>query len=353
MKIKELFKDAAPDGSGLVWLDSLTSPVRISGLPWLASNGNFHRLDDRHMSEYSDGLKMLTTNTSGAQISFRTDSRRIGVKVDGIFNHRDLLPNMADNASMGIDIYVGAGREKRFCDVFCAQPGNTDHYEGVRDLVPDGEEEITLNLPLYSGINKLEIGLDPESSLDAPAPYKYCKPVLFYGSSITQGACASRPGLSYCNILGRMFDFEVVDLGFSGCARGEEIIARLIASVPLSAFVYDYDHNAQNAGYLEATHEAFFRIIREAQPDLPVIMVSKADGLYGREETVRRRDIIKRTYDAAIERGDRKVWFIDGTTIYGDDAENCTVDGCHPNDIGFRHMVEAIYPALKAALEDL
>ncbi|MBR6916255.1 MAG: hypothetical protein IKN36_07835, partial [Clostridia bacterium] len=177
------------------------------------------------------------------------------------------------------------------------------------------------------------------------------KPVLFYGSSITQGACASRPGLSYPAILGRRLDFEVINLGFSGSARGERVVAELIASLPLSAFVFDYDHNAESAEELERTHEPFFKIVREAQPSLPIIMISKADGLSGREQTLKRRDVIKKNYESALARGDRNVWFIDGTLIYGDDAENCTVDNAHPNDIGFRHMVDAIYPVLKEALE--
>jgi len=349
-RVKELYPDAEPV-NGFIFFDALRAPVRITGLPWIKTNGNYRRLDDRYFDEYPEGLKMLTDCTSGAQISFKTDSKRVAVRVDGIFNHRTCLPHMADNGAMGIDMYVGSGVDKHFCAVFHAQPGNTERYNGERDLPCSGKVDVTLNLPLYAGIRKLELGLDADALIDDPEPFAIPKPVLFYGSSITQGACACRPGMSYANILGRMFDFEVINLGFSGCAKGEELIAHLIASLDLSAFVYDYDHNAASCEELAATHEPFFRIVRDAHPDLPVIIVSKADMLYGEEKTLMRRDIIKKTYDDAKASGDDNVRFVDGTKIYGDyGAENCTADGCHPNDFGFRLMAEAIAPALKEAL---
>lgn len=344
MKLKD-FPNTTMGAGGLCYFDPLTSPVRISGLPFLGTNGNWNRLDNRLTDKYPDGLKMLTECTSGATVSFKTDSKRIAVNVDGIINHKGALPHMPDNASAGIDFYVGTGKDKRFHNVFSAVPDEIGHWKWERPIEADGMCEITMYMPLYAGIKKLLVGLEPDATVEDSTPPANGK-VLFYGSSITQGACASRPGMSYCNILGRMFDFEVIDLGFSGCARGESVIAEEIASIDLSAFVYDYDHNAPTAEELEATHKSFFEIVRRAHPDIPIIIISKADLLFGKEETLRRRDIIKKTYLDAVSAGDLNVRFVDGTTIYGDDAENCTVDGCHPNDIGFRHMVEAIAPVL-------
>ena len=344
------FRTYHDGASGLDYFDALTSPVRISGLPFIKTNGNWNRLDNRLTDKYPDGIKMLTECTSGAAISFKTDSKRLSVKVDVIRNHKGALPHMTDNGEMGIDFYVGSGKDKVFGGVFHAQPDENDRYGGVKQLNTDGMSEITLYLPLYAGIKKLEIGLDAGSSVDGPAPYSNGK-VLFYGSSITQGACASRPGLSYCNILGRRFDFEVIDFGFSGCARGEEVIAEEIAGLDLTAFVYDYDHNADSAEYLEATHKRFFEIIRKKHPDLPVIMVSKADRMYGLDETLRRRDVIKKTYDDAHRAGDRNVYFVDGVTIYKGLGDECTVDGAHPTDLGFYFMAEAIGSALEKVLK--
>ena len=348
MKTKDIRASVAENG--LCYFDALTSPVRVSGLPFKETNGNWNRLDDRLTDRYPDGLKMLTECTSGAAVSFTTDSKRLAVRVDAIENHKGALPHMANNGSTGIDFYVGSGRGKKFAGVFHALTDANGHFEGTRQLYTEGMAEITLYLPLYAGIKKLEIGLDEDSSIGDPAPYTNGA-VMFYGSSITQGACASRPGLAYCNILGRRFDFEVIDFGFSGCAKGEEVIAEEIASLDLSAFVYDYDHNADSAEYLEATHKRFFEIIREKHLDLPVIMVSKADRMYGLDETLRRRDVIKKTYEDAHRAGDCNVYFVDGTAIYKGLGDECTVDGAHPTDLGFYFMAEAIGSALEKVLK--
>ena len=349
-KLTELDKNflSAPDAQGLVYFDAFSSPVRISGLPWRATNGNYHRMDDRLADRYNEGVRTLSANTAGVQISFTTDSKRIGVKVDAECNN--FMPHMPHNSSSGIDIYLGSGRNKKFHRTFFVYMNEPDHYEDTRELGFDGTEEVTLDLPLYCGVKRLLIGLDEGSEIGMPSPYDFERPVLFYGSSITQGACASRPGLAYFNILGRRFNFEVVNMGFSGSARGEAVMAKQIASLPLQAFVFDYDHNADTPEYLEKTHRPFYEIVRNAKPDLPIIFVSKADVTGGVEETAKRRDVIRKTYEYARSRGDKKVWFVDGMKIYGDDAENCTVDGVHPNDIGFRHMADAIEPALKEAL---
>ena len=124
----------------------------------------------------------------------------------------------------------------------------------------------------------------------------------------------------------------------------------------MSLFVYDYDHNAFNAEHLAQTHEPFFRIIREAQPDLPVLMLSKPDfdGNYtaaSREVSARRRDIIRATWEHALDAGDSLVWFLDGETLFGtEDRDSCTADACHPNDLGFARMAQAVIPVVKEIL---
>ena len=142
------------------------------------------------------------------------------------------------------------------------------------------------------------------------------RPLVFYGSSITQGGCASRPGNNYMNHACRWLDADFINLGFSGSAKGELCVADYIASLELSAFVMDYDHNAKSVKQLKETHEKFFKTIRAAQPNLPIIVVSgPRDGSY--EPYRQRRDIIKRTYDHAVAAGDKNVYFVltNGQTI--------------------------------------
>ena len=145
----------------------------------------------------------------------------------------------------------------------------------------------------------------------------------------------------------------MLNFGFSGHGRGETNIAELLATIDASVFVLDYDHNAPDEEHLEKTHEPFFKILRNAHPEMPVVMVSRPDG----SETpdgVARRKIIRRTYQNAREGGDANVYFVDGSTLFGKtNRDACTVDGCHPNDLGFLRMAEAIFPAVTRGLGNL
>ena len=148
----------------------------------------------------------------------------------------------------------------------------------------------------------------------------------------------------------RAVDAPMINLGFSGSAKGEEEMARLIASLDISVFVYDYDHNAPNPEHLANTHEKFFKIIRKAKPDLPVIMLSKITSFAQNADL--RRAHIKRTYDNAVAAGDEKVWLIDGRSfVKGVDPAHWTVDNVHPNDYGFWLMYRGVLPVLERALQ--
>ena len=207
-----------------------------------------------------------------------------------------------------------------------------------------------INFPRYGGVDALEVGIVQGSSLLPPKSHKVPKPILFYGSSITQGACASRPGNAYSSFLCRKVDAEEINLGFSGSGRGEKAVAEAIAATPMSAFIFDYDHNAANAEKLAATHEPFFKIIRKAQPDLPIIILSKCDFKDTEMDRARRR-VIEETWSNARKNGDENVWFIDGELLFGRKCRDaCTVDGCHPNDLGFYRMYKHVLPVLKHAL---
>jgi hypothetical protein len=214
--------------------------------------------------------------------------------------------------------------------------------------------DITINFPLYNDIDNLYIGLQESAEVKSGAKYKYEKPVVYYGSSITQGACASRPGTSYQAIISRKLDCNYINLGFSGNARGEEIMARYISSLDMSVFVMDYDHNASSLEHLEKTHQPFFRIIRESNSELPVIFVTKPDFDSNPSENTKRRDIVYRTYMEALRAGDGNVYFVDGESLYGTtDRDSCSVDGCHPNDLGFMRMAEVICPYVDRALRSI
>jgi len=217
--------------------------------------------------------------------------------------------------------------------------------------LPGGLRHYVLYLPLYNGLNELLLGFRPDAQLLPGRTPRREKPIVFYGSSITQGGCASKAGSCYTTILARRLDAAQVNLGFSGNGKGEANMAEYIASIPMTAFVLDYDHNAPTVEHLAATHEPFYRIVRETQPDLPIILVSMCD-FDGKPLTAPpRREVIRQTYANAVAAGDKHVYFVDGETLFGrTDRDMCTVDGTHPNDLGFLRMADALEPLLRSVI---
>ena len=141
-------------------------------------------------------------------------------------------------------------------------------------------------------------------------------------------------------------------MGFSGNGKGEPIMAEYIASLEMSAFVLDYDYNAPTVEHLAATHRPFYETVRKAQPELPIVLVSRPPrGNFAQEQHEQRREVIRETWRAAVENGDKKVWFVDGQTLFGDaDIYDCTMDGVHPNDLGFFSMASAVGKCLEKIL---
>ena len=176
------------------------------------------------------------------------------------------------------------------------------------------------------------------------------KPVVYYGSSITQGGCASRPGNAYTAAVARRFNANHINLGFSGNALGEMEMAEYIADISMSAFVFDYDHNAPTLEHLENTHKPMFDIIRKSNPNLPIVMLTRPKyKTWWYEDKC--RDIIKATYDIARANGDENVYFIDGTTLMETAGFEGTVDSAHPNDLGFSSMAKAVGDVLQKVLQ--
>ncbi len=342
-------KSQKEERDGVCYIDVLSCPYfRITGLPWLKTNGNYHRIDDRLEGVLSEGLKIRSNNTSGVQVSFKTNSNVFSVHI--VRDKPEFMEHMTDDATGGTDIYIGSGKDKKFWHVcYCFNR----EKESLSTFSTDGKmHEYTVNFPLYSGIEKFEIGLSCSADVDFPSEFSVKNPVLVYGSSITQGGCCTRPGLLYTNMIGRILDVETVCMGFSSNARGEEYMAKAFSELPLSAFVMDYDWNAPDAEWLRKTHKKFFDIIRSAQPDLPVIIVSKCDYDDDPVSGEERRKVILKTYETAVNNGDKNVYFVDGKEIFGHDffRGECTVDRNHPSDIGHMRLAVAISDTLKKAL---
>lgn len=342
---KNLRVDATVKMKDIIWRPADHPEFRAYGC---CSAAPYRRLPADVAESTNEGVRALAANTAGVRLRLRTDSPYVAIHAE--WGAQSCLPHMPVTGVSGFDMYGIRGGKYVFIGTF-TPPFSCPHgYESVLPT-PGGIQDLIIDFPLYNDVDKLFIGLSCEASLEAPSGYRQPLPVVYYGSSITQGGCASRPGNSYQAMLSRALDCDFINLGFSGSARGEQSVARYISGLSMSAFVLDYDHNAPDAEHLSRTHEPFFLTVREAQPDTPVIIISKPD-VYNADPAVeasfaQRRDIIRKTYENALLRGDKNVYFIDGASIFGDDPlRSCTVDTCHPTDLGFFRFFERLYPLL-------
>ncbi len=349
-KVDGNFKVENVEGIGVLYYNALETPFSVEGFAWRKDGEKLYRILKQTASNPNlKNIAGLANHTAGGAVRFQTDSRNIALR----YKLKDTtdMPHMTRSGACGFDVFISS-------------PGNQDSYlktvhpprraisEYSKEQVKIAQfqqrrmRQFTIWLPLYGGVESLEVGIEKGAKILAPMPHKIKKPVLFYGSSITQGGCASRPANAYTTMLCRELDAEQINLGFSGNAKGEIEIARDIASLNLAAFVFDYDYNAPTPEHLEKTHEPFFLEIRKKHPNLPIIILSRCSNM-----TDRRRDIVKQTYLNAVARGDKNVSFIDGAELFGTtDKKYPTVDGCHPNDLGFYLMFQRILPTLKETI---
>ena len=325
------------------FFDVKKTPEFLFGLRF--DEDRFFRMPEDFAANFSDGMFSLNRCTSGGRVRFRTNSPFVAISIQ--LSRHEVMRHMAPSGSTGFDLYV----DGRFFRAFLPSAGNMlKDYDRIEYIGNGEEHEILIHFPLYNRVEHVHIGVQENAWVTEAKPYAVERPVVFYGSSITQGGCVSRPGIAYPAYISRWFNCDFVNLGFSGNAKGEQSMAEYVASLDPSVFVMDYDHNTPTYEHLVATHYAFYKRFRELRPTTPVVMVTAPDvrwypNLYAR------RDLIRRNYEAAVAAGDDRVFFVDGESLMGgDDWDSCTVDGSHPNDLGHYMMAKGIAPAVKEAL---
>ena len=326
------------DHNGKTFYNVLQAPFKVHGV--IHENGKFRRMPEAVAKSVSDGVYSLHTHTAGGRVRFITDSPYVAIKTKGRPSRMD---HFALTGCGGYDMYMDEGTEEgiRYAGTFRMPYYMEDEFENVIDFPKKKERIITINMPLYGEVEKFWIGLQEGSSLKEAPEYKITKPVVYYGSSITQGGCASKPGSSYQSILERKFNCNYINLGFSGNAKAEDTMIEYIKGLDMSIFVYDYDHNAPSVEHLQATHNKMFMSIREAHPDLPILILPRPKYYLSLVEEERAK-IVKDTYLAAKARGDENVYHIIGKKLMELVKDNGTVDNCHPTDSGFFSMALAI-----------
>ena len=307
-------------------------------------DGIYRRMPYEVAKRVSEQVALISTECAGGRVRFTTDSPYIAIFVK--YRSVSKVPNYSYTATMGFDLYA----QKRYVGCFVPAMDTLDAFESVLDVGERGDlKEYILNFPVCSEIVELYIGVKQGCQIAKAPEYAVKKPVVFYGSSTTQGACASRPGNTYENMLSRALDCDYINLGFWGNAKGEEEMANYIAGLEMSAFVYDYDYNAPSVEHLSATHEKMFKIIRERNPNLPIVILS-APKYYLNEKDEKRRFIIETTYKNALSNGDTLVRFLSGREMLEKVKDTALADNIHPGDNGFLCMAEHIENALKSLL---
>lgn len=330
----------------ICFMNVLQTPFKVYGV--YHEDGKFRRMPEAVAATVSPAVLRLHANTAGGRVRFVTDSPYVAIKAKmGAISR---MPHFALTGSAGFDMYISQNGEfPRHIKTFVPPYGMQDGYESQYTFAGPGMREITIHFPLYSEVRELYIGLRDSASVSEPAPYRFEKPVVYYGSSITQGGCASRPGMAYQNIISRRLNCDHINLGFSGNAKAEVEIAEYIKNLDMLAFVYDYDHNAPTIQHLRDTHERMFRIIRDANPELPIICASRPKGRLTKSD-LERLEIIKTTCENSWARGDRNVYLIEGTKLMELAGTEGTVDCTHPTDFGFASMAKGFGDLLETII---
>ena len=347
-EIDKNFIPATIDKQDYLFRDCREEPFRIYGLIWPNEEDPFFtRMPRKVAKTVNDGVLSLCNCTAGGRVRFKTDSATVAIRAK--MHHIYRGNHFPMTGSSGFDHYA----DGIYRGTFCPPLEITDGFESRVDLRGKGMREILIHMPLYSGVISLEIGIEPGSVLLPADEYKYKTPVVYYGSSITQGGCASRPGNCYQNHISRHYDCDHVNLGFSGSAKAEETMIDYLISLPMSIFVMDYDHNAPTPEYLEETHYKMYRRFRDARPDVPIVMATMPK-VTATANSIQRRKTILATIEKARAEGDNNVYFVDGKemmAMFGDDGG--LVDDCHPNDLGFLCMSRAFGKVIGEVLEKL
>ena len=360
------------DDSDCVWFDAKEDVFSLSGICFDENKNRYCRILDFDAEKVSENVRYLATNTAGGRIRFVTDSPFVCIKV--VEPNFGVLPHMSIVGQFGFSIL----KNNQFLGIYfptlvellsnskdCLVPswsistsGKTDFaYSGKVNTYSDSLNDYSLLFPLYDNVVSLKIGIKKGSKILKSKPrVNEDKPIVFYGSSVTHGCAASRPGMDYSNIISTKLNVNITNLGFSGNCKGEQTMATYIASLPLSMLVMGYDYNANTVDDLKNTHLSFYKKFRENKVDVPIIFLTAPTGRNIDKDRAKdyelRREVINQTYQYALEHGDKNVYFLSGEELIKEDENySMTVDGVHPTDAGFINMANTLILLIKQILK--
>jgi len=333
---------------GLAWYD--VRDWGVEGRGWSDTERYFDRLPGKAKGVVRGPVWSLSRHSAGMCCRFETDAAAIWARYE-LLSKSLAMPHMPATGVSGLDLYA-RDREGRWHWLGFVSPTAAKLTVRLAEGIEPGRREYLLYLPLYNGVESLEIGLAPQASFKPLAPR--ARPIVFYGTSITHGGCASRPGMAYPAILGRRLDRPVVNLGFSGNGTMDAEVAALMAELDAAVYVIDCLPNMQ-ADAVAARTDPLVRQLRAARPKTPIVLVE--DRTYGNAWLIaaqRRRHAASRAalqgaYERLKAAGVEGLSYVKGDRLLGDDDE-ATVDASHPTDLGMMRMADALEPILRPLL---
>lgn len=332
--------------AGLAWFDA--QQIGIHGQGWTDVKSPYDRLPAKAEETVRAAVWNLSRHSAGLCVSFYSDAPEIHARWK-LTSERLDMPHMPASGVSGLDLYVQ--HDGRWRWLANGRPTGQESQVRLVTGIPAGRRHYLLYLPLYNGVEQLELGIPESASLTRARPAAAVdRPIVFYGTSITHGACASRPGMVHTAILGRWLDAPVINLGFSGNGRMEAEVAKLMAELDASVFVIDCLPNITAADVTSRTARVV-EILRERHPTTPIVLVedrSYADAFLiasKRSRNQTSRVALKAEYDALRAAGDERLYYIEGPELLGSDGE-ATVDSSHPTDLGFMRQAEAFRDVL-------
>jgi hypothetical protein len=295
----------------------------------------------------------LSRESAGMAVRFQTDAPTIRVRMR-LSKEKLAAPHMPATGASGLDLYARdpAGRWRW---VAAARPEKQEfEAELIAGLAP-GRREYLAYLPLYNGVESLAIGVPAGAAFKGLAPRRG-KPIVFYGTSITHGACASRPGMAHVAILGRRLDRPVANLGFSGNGKMDTAVGDLLARVDAACYVIDCLPN-MDAKLVAERCVPLVKQLRAARPAVPIVLVE--DRRLTTEWVLPAKKAfhdanhaaLREAFDALRREGVGGIFYLPGDGLLGDDGE-AAVDASHPTDLGFVRQADAFEPVLRKALQE-
>lgn len=337
-------------GAQTLWIDGAS--LTLEGQGWSQTNSPYDRLPASAEGKVPGAVWNLGRHSAGLSLRFTTNAQQIKVRWT-LLKEGLAMPHMPATGVSGVDLYAKSS-DGHWHFIDNGRPTSRSNMVEF-DVVPNSE--LRLYLPLYNAVTSLEIGIPPSKTLSpAKSPNRRLnssqpeqKPIVFYGTSITQGGCVSRPGLAMPSIIGRELDIPVINLGFSGSGKMEAEMADLISQLDPVIFVLDCLWN-MDKGMVESRVKPFVRTLREHHPDTPILLVE--DSSFENISPSFKGRILRRLYDELKLEGVTNLDFLANEGMLGNDHEG-TVDGVHPNDLGMMRQAEVFKTRLSSILDSI